>query len=167
MFPHYLTSDYIKLYDGKGTEIKYTDGEAVDAYTFAFTADLEMDKPYKVVVNKGVKNINSIPLSIDNEVLFKTPSPEMECTYTLNTNEGVTNFNVYVTSTYKTDIPVFAYIAQYGEGDILKAFKFVKLTAEANVTSSAPVEGLTHAEGDIYKLHIWKASNLKPMCKNY
>ncbi len=166
MFPHYLTSDYIKLYDAEGTELTYTNGKAVDAYTFAFTADLEMGTSYKVVVNKGVKNVNSIPLSIDNEIVFKTPEPKMECTYTLNVVEGVVDFDVVVTSTYPTDIPVHAYIAQYGE-DGLKAMKLAKFTAVAKDTSYAPVEGISHAEGDTYKVYVWRANNLKPICVNF
>ena len=173
MFPNYMTTDYIKLYDADGNIVDMSSAEMVDTYTFRFTADLKPGATYKIVASKDMKTLESMPLNEDNEITIVVPNISTSVTVkATETDEVATdftigiayNFNVAVTSPFAADEPnVKIVVAQYNGDKLVKA-EVKDITAIANTTTPVVLENFTYAEGNTFKVFAWKANFDEPYC---
>ncbi len=174
IFPSYMVSDNFTLYDSENNLVAYSNATAVDDDTFTFdVADLTPGATYKVVVDKGVKSVTSMPLNIDNEITIVVPNISTTVTVkATETDEVATdfvagtayNFDVAVASPYAADEPnVKVVVAQYNGDQLVKA-ELADITAVANTTTNAVLTNFTYAEGNTFKVFAWKANFDEPYC---
>ena len=173
IFPSYMVSDNFTLYDSNNNVVAFSNATAVDDDTFTFTADFKPGETYKVVVDKSVKTVSSMPLNIDNEITIVVPNISTSVTVkATETDEVATdfvvgtayNFNVAVTSPFVADEPnVKIVVAQYN-GDKLEKAEVKDITAIANTTTPVVLENFTYAEGNTFKVFAWKANFDEPYC---
>ena len=166
-----MVSDNFTLYDSENNVVEFSDATAVDDDTFSFTADFVPGETYKVVVDKSVKTVSSMPLNIDNEITIVVPN--ISSTVTVSNSEGVAesfvagttySFKVNVASPFAADEPnVKVVVAQYNGDQLVKA-ELADITAVANTTTTATLADFTYADGNTFKVFTWKAGFDEPYC---